>query len=496
MALRSQLDYAERFELQRRKLRELLSTIWLPMIPLLISLSLLVTGVGGQEEANLLVATLGICSLLLLVKFVRRGVTLGRWARIGLIAGFFFWYAYPGMVTLLSPVPDFGADLSLSIDAETIVAGVAYLSLFLSSVVLALSLFSSPQAQESIDRPGEPVTDPIRLLRLASIACVIGVAPILLSGGGITQILGLILQSRAVEKPWQQTGNLGNSTSALSYLTSTAMIAGTCLLWAAVRDRRLPGRRRLAVGLLAAALSALLIVDQGTRAVSALVLIPPVLLGVLSLWQRHRRVAILLLLLSAGATVLLLQLQLIFRYGYTQTLLEGWTTLGGTIDYFKENLMALLIVPTYHDYFRESVLVQFLVSPIPRFLWASKPASEVVWFYSLWRWNVDIYEVGGNVFPGLVGQFYMSWGVFGPAMAGLLMGWIALRVDRFLARASTNRDLYQSTLGVMFAVWIFLSYRVLSPGFFYPLLIAALIIRVSRQQDRTPPREMAGDLHQ
>jgi oligosaccharide repeat unit polymerase len=492
MAIRSRSDYVGGTDLQQRKLRELAGTLCLPLVPLLISLLMLMMGGVSQEEANVLVAILGICSLLLLIKFIRNGATLGRLARIGLIAGFFFWYAYPGMVTLLAPVPDFAADLSLSIDAETIVAGVAYLSLFLSSAILALSLLSSPQAQRRVDKPSEPVTDPSRLMRFAAIACIIGIVPILLSGGGIAAILSAIAQSRAVEKPWLQTGNLGNSTSALTYLTSSAMIAGTCLLWAAVQDRRISSRLRLTAGVLAAAFSALLVLDQGTRAVSALILIPPLTLAFMNLWQRSHRRAIFILLLSTGGIFLLLQFQLVSRYGYYNPLLQNWATLGGTIDYFKENLMALLIVPTYHAYFKESVLVQFLISPIPRFLWPSKPASELVWFYSLWRWNVDIYQEGGNVFPGIVGQFYMSWGVFGPAMAGLLMGWIAHRVDLFLERASTNKDLYRSVLGAMFVVWIFLSYRLLSPGFFYPLLFAALIVRVSRKHERSPSIRVAG----
>jgi oligosaccharide repeat unit polymerase len=232
--------------------------------------------------------------------------------------------------------------------------------------------------------------------------------------------------------------------------------------------------------------------------------LPPLTLSLMKLWQRSRFAASIGVLFAFLVFIVMLQFQLLYRLDNTRTYLteqffEDWMTLGGTIDYFKETLLALRLVPTYHDYFKESVLVQFLVSPIPRFIWPEKPASILVWFYTLWRWNIDIYQEGqgGNVFPGVVGQFYMSWGFFGPVIVGGLFGWMAVHIDRFIDRAIKHEDVYRAAIGAMLVIWVVVSFRVLSPGFFYPILVAVAIVqlgslRVSAQARRDSGRRYRG----
>jgi hypothetical protein len=184
--------------------------------------------------------------------------------------------------------------------------------------------------------------------------------------------------------------------------------------------------------------------------------------------------------------IALLQFQLLYRTSVSRAtifemLFEDWFVLSGTIDFFKETLWAVMLVPAYHDYFRESTIVQFIISPIPRFIWPDKPASQLVWFYTMFRWNIDIYNQSGNLLPGVVGQFYMSWGWFGPIMIGSALGWLTKSIDSILYRIEIYDDPYAYSVGIMCAVWVFISYRLVSPAFFYPVFFGAAIVFLSRR---------------
>ena len=125
--------------------------------------------------------------------------------------------------------------------------------------------------------------------------------------------------------------------------------------------------------------------------------LPVLLMKCFEDWK-HNKVRFLITASAFGVLFLfLLQLQLSFRVSGSsselpQLLLLKWVTLEDTTDMFSETVFSLKLVPSLHDYFKESVLVQFLVSPIPRFIWPSKPASQVVWYYTLHRWGINIYE--------------------------------------------------------------------------------------------------------
>ncbi len=222
-----------------------------------------------------------------------------------------------------------------------------------------------------------------------------------------------------------------------------------------------------------------------------MMLLPAIVLLFTRAWTRSKFYATTVLLILTIVLFFALQFQLLFRYSYTRyetadLLLDNWATLSGTTDYFSETALAVAIVPSYHDYFRESALLQFAVSPIPRFLWENKPATEVAWFYTLMRWGIDIYTESGNTFPGIVGQYYMSWGWLGPIMIGVILAFISVRCDRFLSRVSYAEDPYQFAVGAMLAVWLLVTYRYLSPGFLYPVLFAAGIVALSK---RLPQRK-------
>jgi hypothetical protein len=184
--------------------------------------------------------------------------------------------------------------------------------------------------------------------------------------------------------------------------------------------------------------------------------------------------------------LLLVQLQVLIRQGLAVDALgeapeaNTWWTLGGTIDFYRELLVAVKLVPDAHPFFHESTIVQFLVGPIPRALWPGKPASEIVRYFTLQRWGTDIFVGAGNVLPGLIGQGYMSWGVLGVAGCGVAIAALSSWLDARAMSATTFSDPFDLSVMFMFAAWLFLSFRVLSPGFLYPILVAALIVHFSQ----------------
>jgi oligosaccharide repeat unit polymerase len=319
--------------------------------------------------------------------------------------------------------------------------GGDFLSLFLVTWVLTDHFF----ARFRFFRPAFSAvsfeTNPWRLTWMAIAFCAAGFVPYALSGHGTSEVISLIFQSRMAEKPWLHWQNLGDFRSPFLYISHSAMTAGACVLWLTTQEKKLSFSQRFLVGIIALIVSLVIFFDQGTRSTMALVLLPVFMVKFFEASKGSRvRFAI-----SAFAFVMLfmalLQYQLVFRTGGILAGLPNfqlfkWVTLEDTTDMFSETVFSLKLVPALHDYFRESVLVQFLVSPIPRFIWPSKPASEVVWFYTLHRWGIDIYEGGGNIFPGMVGHSYMSWGGWGPIFLGGFMGWLSCRIDDFLVRTS------------------------------------------------------------
>lgn len=411
-----------------------------------------------------------------------------QFGRLLFVGGFIGWYALPALLAALNPEQVFGRDLPATISPQTVLVALGALSLFFLSWATSYAFLTRNDNESNDHRPPALAVSRGRLYLLLAGAALIGLLPYILSEMSPTAIIATIVESRAVVKPWSYNENLGNQTSALLYLGSSFLAAAACLSWITVLDRRLHPLLRAFCSLMALALTLLIYFDQGTRSVTVLVLLPALLLLFMRLRRRSRASFVLAILLTGAVLVFLLQFQLLFRTNYTRgsvndLLLEDWTTFGGTSDYFSETLFAIHIVPKYHDFFRESALLQFVVSPIPRFIWEDKPATQVTWFYTLMRWGIDIYSESGNVFPGIVGQYYMSWGWFGPIIIGFIMAWFTRLADRLLLRTDSDRSPYRFLLGAMLATWILITYRFLSPGFLYPVLIVAGLLWLSRMQE-------------
>lgn len=453
-------------------------------IPLCAALAVILVDEVNLDAIRFLIFLLFACSVGLVIRRLRKGLTLDRIANIAFVAGFVFWYSYPALVSFFLPNYRLNYDIYQFINDETIVWALINLSLFLLSGVVVSTLFPLSNSIYPTDVFVESRTNPVSIIKLALGGSLFGMTPFILSENSFSEILYAISQSRALDKPWLQTENLGNAISPITLVTSSVMVASASLLWIVIQDKRVSKGIRVPIGFIALFVTTIIYFDQGTRSITALIIIPPIIVNFITLWRYSRPRAVVMFLLMSVIGTLLLQFQVLYRSSYTRSVIlesisENWMTLRGTIDFFQETLFAVRLVPTFHDYFREIPLLDFLVSPIPRIVWPTKPVSDVVWFFTLSRSNIDIYTQGGNVLPGIVGQYYMSWGWAGPVMIGAFLGWLTSRLGIVLSRINIESNIYFSALGVMSVVWIFISYRLLSPGFLYPVIFAAMIIFAS-----------------
>ena len=123
-----------------------------------------------------------------------------------------------------------------------------------------------------------------------------------------------------------------------------------------------------------------------------------------------------------------------------QALFRNAITLNGSTDFFSETMFAVNIVVQKHGYIFESNVWLFLVHLVPRAIWVGKPVSEVSEIFIFERWGIDIYTQGGNVLPGVVGQYYMSQGVIGVLLGGVFFGVLCKFIDNRLNVVLNSRS--------------------------------------------------------
>ena len=466
------------------------SDVAIAAVPLGLALVALTGNWTGQGEIALLAGVLTASCGLILVRSLKGG--WGALGRTTIVAGVLGWYCYPSMLDVFGQSAS--CDATQAIERTAYVSALTGIAAFLATACLVWSLAAVVRPS-----PDPPRADADPTL-WAGLLCLAGLVPFSVTGQSVWHIVTTILASRAEEKIWRQVQPLGDASSAWWYLASSAMVAGAALLWVSVAVR---GWARSKIALvIAAAATAILFFDSGTRSLFTLIVLPPLLL-VLHRISRVSRIRALAAGLAAGALlVFALQLQMAYRSEATRERLSDALTqdiwlLGGTIDYFCETVVSYELVPALHAPFRESVALEFAVSPIPRFLWPSKPVSTLVAFFTDQRGRGQAYDAGGTILPGVVGQYYMNWGWFGVVLVGAGAGLLASFLDSRIGEALRLQRSYRAAVALMLATWALVSFRLVSPGFLYPVLFAAAILAVSRLRFRrtAPVQRSSGPPH-
>lgn len=121
------------------------------------------------------------------------------------------------------------------------------------------------------------------------------------------------------------------------------------------------------------------------------------------------------------------------------------------------------------------VIYRFVIHPIPRAIWTSKPVDEV------WAWYSDAVTGEGDVqgttiSSTLHGWYYLRFGTLGVLVGGLLWGWLMSRGERALQGAGSR--LMVVLFALAFLVWMFRTYRDVNFVALYPIIIGGVFLWV------------------
>jgi oligosaccharide repeat unit polymerase len=318
--------------------------------------------------------------------------------------------------------------------------------------------------------------DPRWLWRFFLIGFFLGAAPILILGGfDLTHFLENVFESRRRWDSILNRGRYGGARDLLIELKTfhTAIIPIAIIL---MLDKSHNTARRVAAGIFLAWLS-LRALNSGTRSTVFTVGLP-IAGGFYFLMSRPRRRQAILYLLPAA---------IVLGYIWSAAVVVTRDRAGFDLEeasraeYVGFEMFRELIYITSHlgqnlDYEWGRTYLTQVVNPIPRYLWPGKPVSDAGLLLAISRGEVSP-ETGEAYLtrsPGLIGEMYWNFGIFGVIGLSLLGGYLTRAWDRILEvqpRSFVLFLIYCSGLAILF-----LSGRSFSMSALYGLLALYLMM--------------------
>ncbi|TMA31008.1 MAG: hypothetical protein E6J79_20710 [Deltaproteobacteria bacterium] len=233
---------------------------------------------------------------------------------------------------------------------------------------------------------------------------------------------------------------------------------------------------------------AVVFLDQGTRSLTAMLVMPPGLVWMFVSPSRVVRKALWAGPLLAFLLLVVTQLQFYLRSDHDRAQLRDKSIAEVLAprqhsDFFTETAIAASIVPEERDYTGESPEWIILTNIVPRSWWEGKPVPQTIWVYSFYRWGRDVFVTGGNALPSVVGQYYMGWGWAGVVWAGVLFGACFGWLERIAARA--HGEPYLLLVPFTWMVFLFVAFRYLAPGFHYSAVLLSSVWLAARRTPRS-----------
>jgi oligosaccharide repeat unit polymerase len=336
-------------------------------------------------------------------------------ARTVILCGVLFWL-------LLDPllVPQGLDDFS----PEVVLRALFYAAIFLGAVWVGYLIKPFRFVTRLFSRvPGETNDDRVFLVTVG--LYLVGVVPLITAASSITELWRLLLAgySPDVDVGWRR-GMLGDRQD---FLRSVARLLQLTIPFLATYliTRRLSAWKKVLLALMSFSLL-LVIFFSGERRILALVVLGP--LGYVFFYTPTKTLkkwapAFLVLLLLL---FWLMQAQVQFRsagfYDFDAAKVES-----NPLDMHRDNnfywfTMAVDTMPATYEYTHEWIFLHVFTHPIPRFVWPEKPYSTGFPFV---QWE----DIGASLSISVVGELYISQGVFGIVIGGLIYGWIARHWD-------------------------------------------------------------------
>ncbi len=406
--------------------------------------------------------------------------------------GFFYWYWIPSIQLVNFPPVDL---LTSFMVREDIVRETGWQILLYHFVAVVTIIAAKPLLSE-------PMTRQAKILSLKTGAWLVLASTLLLftirfasQGSGVALA---ILAGEATSREFATYYNIstGAGESLLALWEIVNIVSGVYLIALATYQSRLLS---FAGGLISFAL-VVSFLATGTRSI----LILP-LFAVMAAYMLRPSPSDLggenagafgglryLYLSLFGAAAALASAGMIARFTVFRN--EEGGLLANTLFNNNDMMRELVFINTYMSNFQPAEFMRtvynFAQTPfsftLPRFLGFDKEIPEHLVTFNLFRSNIDIEAGQGNVFPGLIGDFALIFGLFGPLVFALfiLAVGVALRWSSDWMKNRTAAMGYWITL----AAYLFTSFRNLS-GSFTLVVVLLLFMAWLISRERKAPME-------
>jgi hypothetical protein len=415
-------------------------------------------------------------------------------SRIGDIAihiGALFWFLLPGLATAVSRQQFTQRMPAISIGPRDALLAYLAVASFYLAYVIAYGLRPSRllrSATSAIHGGGVDVTNR-QAVRIMLGLYVVGMSFFVVSAGGPAAALRYALVSRGGPKPWASDTNFGTGLTPFANFSVSLLVVVAATSGALLVTRRLAFRHRVVLAGLSIACIGWIAVDRGTRSTVLGCVLAPGLLYLIKVRNTSgmRRISRVAALCGVVLTLMVVgNAQRAYRSQLTRANASDIQLGVQDNDYLSVTAFAIAIQRAEHRYLLQPTPVVLAAGPVPRVLWKSKPIPESIALYTQYARQQSYVKKGGNNLPSIVGGEYLNWGWPGVLILGLTLGLILRAGDSFFAQAS-------STLGqcsyLAVVAYLFISFRGLSFGYFFPVLIyvagARALRAVSGGRDRT-----------
>jgi oligosaccharide repeat unit polymerase len=459
---------------------------FLACVPLFACLLGSAIGVYSKEIITVEVILYSTSVLLLSLIWLSKGRYLPEMGWGFLLLGHLIWFALPALYQVLSPSVWFGDWINWPVSDDAVHKAVLLVSLFLFFNYLGFHFRNLSNTHHPISEPGHFLISPRHRTIILILLLLVGTTPYFLYGSSLQEVILDILSGRG-DKAWSLMSYEAYEGSIVmtifwisrAFLVSSVVLAGIFITHDSLR---LTFSKAIHVLILCTGL-VILWFDQGTRSIIMMAVVPFLLPYVLKLSTRGKSLSKPFVFLFVGllTSVILLsvtQFQLFYRKDVTRDYLQEATIIEivsprQQVDFFTETAIAVIVREIRGENYGESPLIFFVSNLVPRVLWEGKPKSEIMWYYSLHRWGIDIWEKGGNALPSIVGQYFIAWGYAGVVWIGALLGF----VTRVLSGQTGKNNISCEYLAIFVSAftYILMSFRFLSPGFHYSTIVLLIV---------------------
>lgn len=398
------------------------------------------------------------------------------------VSSFMLWFHYPSFFVSLG---GFNTNIEEFLSRESfflsfIIIHTAILLYFISSRFFRANV---PSVYSYINL-GE--VEHKLLYQVGLVLFILGTLNIFYGGVNLTELVNVFTVGGRNFVGGKVGSNISTSMSDSFGVLFESFQIGAAMLFTYMsfsKDLILPRRTKVLIKILAL-VGVLMIILGGNRSRLILVIFP-VFISLYFMSKDKVRIA-LILIPSLFSIIFLSQLMMQSRaIGLENVslrmLVNDSATMNGTLDFISESAFAVDQFYEDDEKIFESNFLLFSTALVPRSILPNKPTTKVIEQYTLKRWGVDVYAAGGgNVFPGISGQLYISDGLLAFVTLGSFIFIVSYAATRFTPVSEITY------LGLMIPsyilTWFFTNMRVLAPTLLFPIIFMLIFIYIGKKR--------------